>query len=214
MRKTHKNINRLPMTHIVITRMLYKSGFEERLKFFKKTLLPSLAKQKNQNFDIGVLCAPEHKKQVEDLGLIAFHRKDGSYGKKRGKYWGSRAKWDDITLEKKYDIQSNIDSDDEVSEDYIDIVQKHCVGKRSIHIHFHPVLVDWKTKEEKLIRKKHGPERGSAFYSLYQPYKKNYIYIGQDSHRNMPKYADKTILIQGHTWVNVHDNNDSTTLKS
>lgn len=202
------------MNHIVVTRLLYKEGFEERFELFQKTLLPSLEKQKNQNFDIGVLCAPEHKKRVEGLGLIAFHRKDGSYGKKRGKYWGSRAKWDDITLEKKYDIQSNIDSDDMVSEDYIDIVQKHCKGDKIIHVHFHPVLYEWKTGRIKNMNKRHGPHRGSAFYSLYQPNKENYIYIGQNSHRNMPKYADKSILIKGHSWVVIHDNNDSSSMRS
>ena len=99
--------------------------------------------------------------------------------------------------------------------DAIKIIRKSITEKKSTHIHFFPLLRNYYTGEIRKTRIKYRNTHNSAFYSLYQPDKKDYIYIGQSSHTNFSKYAEKTILIpEGHYFVNIHDSNDSSTMES
>jgi len=212
------------MKHILITRMLYAGDdpkFEERLALYKTLCLPRLKLQTEKNFDIGVLCNKAHANIFKDLGIIPFHRKDNWLGQKPDRFWSCMTKWDEIEGLEKYDIQSNLDSDDLVSSEYIKriqaAVQKEINGgfTGSLHIHFQPRLFDLHTLTDGTQKKRYDDEEGSAFYSLYQPDKENYVYVGQDSHRRMASYMDKTILIgEGYCWMNIHGGNDSTTINS
>ena len=202
---------------VVITRMLYAENdpkFQERLAIYRALCLPRLRNQSVKDFDIAVLCNRKHAKIFKRLGVIPFFLKKEWFGKvgETGK-WSAVAKWEDIEGIKKYDIQTNLDSDDLVSDKYVSAIQKRVGGKKSLHIHFQPRLFNFHTLEEKEMKTKYGKDRGSAFYSLYQPNKENYIYIGQGSHINMWKYASRSILLrEGYCWVGIHGNNDSTTM--
>jgi hypothetical protein len=204
------------LSHIVITRMLYGEDkpFFDRLKMYKKYLLKSLKNQTNKNFNVAVLCNERHRLVFVKMGIIPFYIKGGWLGQRENIYWNAKVPWNMIEGLDMYDIQSNIDSDDYVSEEYIDIIQKHCVGDKSIHIHFQPVFHQYSTGLIKEMRSVYDENNGSAFCSLYQPDKTNYIYIGQDGHRRMQMYMDKTIVIQGHCFVGIHDKNDSTTINA
>lgn len=202
--------------HVVVTRMLYKHEFDflKRLELYKKTAYTSLITQNNKNFDIAVLCNPEHDKHLISLGIIPFHRKDGHFGEKTLAGWHTFVDWSNIEGLEKYYIQSNLDSDDEVTSDYVDKVQNLLYGNKRIHLHFQPKLRDYKTKEEKEMKTKYDINRGSAFFSLYQPEEEGYIYLGCDSHRDMVKYADKSILVNGFCFVNIHADNDTSSMRS
>jgi hypothetical protein len=205
------------LTHVVITRMLYKDDgrFLKRLELYKKHLLNSLKKQRRQNFDVAVLCNRRHAEYLTELGVIPFFLKDPDNLGQRDKTWHVKVPWSEIDELEKYYIQSNIDSDDFVSDDYIQMVQHFAEGEEKLLIQFQPSLVDYKTEVIKPMRNKYDEENGSAFCSLYQPTEDNYIYIGQDGHRKMPKYANRTITIgEGYAFVGIHDDNDSTTINS
>lgn len=204
------------MKHIVVTRMLYTDNdrFFKRLELYKKYTLKSLKEQSVHNFDIAVLCNRKHKEAIRELGVIPFFVGKDNFGQ-RDKTWHCKVSWSEIEGLGKYDIQSNIDSDDWVCHKYIEKIQELSVGDKSIHIHFQPLLFNLKTQEIKAMRNRYDSNNGSAFYSLYQPDKTNYIYIGQDGHRRMQNYADKTIIIcESYAYVGIHDDNDSTTMNA
>lgn len=207
------------MTHVIITRMLYKddNDFLKRLDLYKLYLLESLKGQTNRNFDIAVLCNRKHAPIIKELGLIPFFVGEDNFGQKDST-WHCKVKWEEIEGLDKYDIQSNIDSDDYVSDNYVEKIQD-IVGKesnnKSLHIHFQPLLVDYSSGLIKKMRNVYDEKNGSAFCSLYQPNKNNYIYIGQDGHRRMQKYANKSIIIkEGYCFVGIHEDNDSTTINA
>ena len=205
------------MKHVIITRLLYPVGdrrFKKRFDMYQR-LYDSLQAQTNQNFDIAVLCNRQHAPLFHGLGVIPFFVRDNWTGQREGKYWNCKTDWDNLVGLDMYDIQSNIDSDDYVTEVYVDKIQEVCKGDESIHVHFQPMLHEYATGIIKPMKNTYDENNGSAFKSLYQPNKDNYIYIGQDGHRRMQQYAKKTILFpQGFAFVGIHDDNDSTTINA
>lgn len=207
------------MRHVVITRMLYREDepFFQRLELYKAYTLKSLREQTNQNFDIAVLCSKQHAHIFRKMDIIPFFTRSDYFGEfsQETKTWHVKVPWGEIEGLREYEIQTNLDSDDFVSSDYIEAVQELSHGDKSIHIHFQPTLVDIKTGEHKKMRNRYDDKTGSAFYSLYQPNPQEYIYIGIDGHRKMQQYADKTVFIgEGYAFVGIHDHNDSTTINS
>ena len=204
------------MTHIIISRMWYEKEEDllKRITIYESNLLPALLNQTNQDFDIGILCNEKHKEIIQNIHprIIPFFTK--KKGQRMGKFWHIHSNWEDIIGIKEYDIQTNIDSDDIVSKDFVKIIKDSITEEKRILIHFQPLLRDFFTGIVKKIRINYNEKYISPCYSLYQPDKENYVYIGQDEHPQMYKYADKIIKIpEGHYWMNIHDNNDSTTMK-
>jgi hypothetical protein len=204
------------MTHIVISRLHYRedSDLLKRIEIYKKETLPSLLSQTIQEFDIGVLCHPKHEQIIRDIHpkiIPFFTREYGKYKNKNGKkLYFQWLKWKDIWGIPKYDIQTYVSSDDVVSSVSLkkieDLVRE---SDTSLHIHFQPILRKL-NGETKRMRIGYNKNFNSGFYSLYQPDKKNYIYIGQDSHTIMSRHAEKSILVpKGYYWINIHDDNDS-----
>lgn len=207
------------MTHAIVTRMLYpdRERLDERMEIYLKHCLPRLRIQTKQGFDIVVLCNRKHRKVFEKLGIIPIFMKDNWFGQRPTKYWSAFTSYDNLEGYIKYDIQTSIDSDDMLSRDYVetveDIIKKESEGK-SLHIHFKPRFYKLSTGEEKYQDRDYGINRGTAFYSIYQPDKRNYVYVGSDSHLWMPKKFNKSIFMpEGYCWIGIHDNNDSTTMK-
>jgi hypothetical protein len=135
-------------THVVTTRMLYTDDneFYKRLELYKKYTLKSLREQTNKNFDIAVLCNRKHATTINSLNVIPFFVGKDNFGQK-DKTWHCKVPWTEIEGLDKYDIQSNIDSDDFISKEYVELIQSLSVGDKSIHIHFQPVLFNHKTGE-------------------------------------------------------------------
>jgi hypothetical protein len=206
--------------HAIITRMVYEEDdpkFEERLAIYRAMCLPRLRLQKNKNFDISVLCNKKHADIFRSLGIIPHFLKEEFYGERMPVgTWILYTPWENIEGLEKYDIQTNLDSDDLVSPDYTEKIEEE-MKKHNCKtlLSFQERLYNPHTFEEKEMRKKYHEKMPSAFYSLYQPDKTNYIYINHDSHLQMHKYAEKSIIVgEGYCWASIHGNNDSTTMNS
>ena len=210
--------------HAVITRMLYKEDdpqFEERLAIYRAFSLPRLKLQTVQDFDIIVLCNKKHSGVFKKLGLKVAFYKDGFLGHRPRGLYNSFTPFENIEGMDMYDIQTSIDSDDLVAENYIWRIRKAIEIEgydKSLHIHFQEELYNPHTLERKSMKIKYGvpPKNwGSAFYSLYQPDKKNYIFAGQETHLHISQHFEKSILIgEGYCWAMIHGSNDSTTMDS
>jgi hypothetical protein len=204
--------------------MLYEENdpvFEERLALYRTLCLPRLRLQTVKDFDILILCNEKHAKFFKELGLKTIHTRDGFLGHRPRGLYNSFTPYENIKGLDKYDIQTSLDSDDLVSDNYIWRIEKAIESEgydKSLHIFFQEELYNPHTFERKSMRIRYGvpPNNwGSAFFSLYQPNKDNYVYIGTETHLHMGKYADKSILIgEGYCWATIHGNNDSTTMNS
>lgn len=202
-------------SHIVVSRLFYKDekALRDRLLIYKETALKSLLKQEDQNFDIAILCKLEHKDIVKIHPKIIPFFSDKEMFRLSGNNF-SFFKWEDVYGIDKYDIQTNLDSDDSVSPEFTKKIQETMADKNYItHIHFQPLLRNYHTGEIKKMKLRYNESFQSMFYSIYQPNKENYIYIGQDSHSVFGKYAEESILIpEGYCWMNIHDKNSSSTM--
>lgn len=203
-------------SHIIISRLFYQDENElkERLDIYKQTALKSLLTQEDQHFDIAILCKPQHRDIIKIHPRIIpfFSDKDKIRILYNG---GTFFQWKDVYGIDKYDIQTSLDSDDSVSPEFTKKIQEVMADKKQItHIHFQPLLRDYETGEVKKMKLQYGKELQSMFFSLYQPSKDNYIYIGQDSHTVFGKYAEESILIpEGYCWLNIHSKNSGSTMK-
>ncbi len=224
---THRSSNRSlkgfkKKSHIVLTRLHYRDNdpmFDARLATYRVLTLPRLLDQEDKDFDIGVICNPAHAKIIENIHPRVQAITTTKFGTKNKKgYYSHSIHFKDIKGMKKYDIQTSIDSDDLVSPQFTAIIQEEifrATRERDIstHIHFNLNLFNLKTLEEQPIKRRYSNQLGSAFYSLYQPDKKNYIFINQVEHTRMPLLATQSIFIKDiHCHATIHDWNDSTSI--
>jgi len=212
-------------THAIIIRMHYPEGderFNWRLEYFKLMVLPRLRVQTDQNFDIAIRCHPYHAKILKELSpkIKTFQVKDESESFriiKGKKYFADFTRWDQVVGLEKYDIQSGLDSDDLVAENYIETIVKEVEKndpKKSLHISFQPGMFDAETKRWYPINIKYGTKKGSAFFSIYQPEKEKYIFAYEYSHLQLGSHFDKSLILpEGKCWASVHGHNISTNLK-
>lgn len=213
------------MTHAIIIRMHYPEGDERfgwRLGYFKDMVLPRLLVQTDQNFDIAIRCRPCHAdilralspkiKTFEVTGERESHRII-----KGKKYFVDFTSWDKVVGLEKYDVQSGLDSDDLVAENYIEMIVKEVEKndpKKSLHISFQPGMFDARTERKYPMNIKYGIKKGSAFFSIYQPNKEKYLFAYEYSHLHLGRHFDRSVLLpEGYCWASVHGHNISTTLK-
>jgi hypothetical protein len=216
--------------HIVIIRFHYEKDsprFQWRFEYFKNEVLPRLLKQTDSNFDIGIRCNEWHNELFRSLHprIIPFQiNNERVFYKKRGrgkKYFFDFCEWKDVIGLKKYDIQTGLDSDDLIADNYIETIVSEIKKfsksnpNKSLHICFQPELFNYKTKEIYSIGQTYGPRDGSAFMSMYQPDKINYHFIYERSHHYLYQLVSSTIIIpKGYCWATVHDYNESTGKKN
>lgn len=208
------------MTHILITRFhypLHDPRFRWRLAYYRSMVLPRLLQQTDQNFVIGIWCNPAHDKIFKSLSdkIIPFHVKSShiSYRQTRlKKYFYDFNSWNNVVGLEKYDIQSGLDSDDLVSLDYIETINKAFASKTErTHLSFQPLIFNAKTLTTKDMWNKYGSRHGSAFFSLFQPDKEDYHFIYETSHLRLWKFAKESITLPaGKCWATVHYINEST----
>ena len=201
------------------------SRFEWRLAYFKIMVLPRLLSQRKNDFDIAIRCNPWHAKRIEALSdrIKTFSVKKGKENFIRpedqerakpfgGQYFIDFIEWEDVVGLEKYDIQTSIDSDDLIlRDDYIDKIERECARfRQSLHLSFQPYIFELKTLRTFRCPYTYSPQRGSAFYSLYQPDKTDYKFIHHETHQFMGKFAARSITIpEGYCAFTVHDINES-----
>lgn len=193
--------------------------FEWRLNYFIKEVLPRIQNQTVQGFDICIRCNKWHKKIFEDLGLKTFTVKNEYVAykdskDKRHKYFYDFITWDKVIGLKKYDIQIGLDSDDLIENNYLEkaleVIDKNESKKESIHICFQPKFI-FINNNKRQRPPRYSTRNGSAFMVLYQPNKKNYRFIYEESHTTIIRKADKKFVLPiGYCYATCHEYNEST----
>jgi hypothetical protein len=213
------------MTHGVIIRFHYQKGdprFAWRIAYFKAMVLPRLLNQTEQNFEIAVRCNPWHENIIKGLSnkITTFRirgEEEGFRIIKDKKYFVDFAPWYKVVGMKQYDIQSGLDSDDLVARNYIETIQKivrENPKDKSLHISFQPEIFNTEKLKTYPIGQTYTRERGSAFFSIYQPNKQIYKFAYEKSHLVIGKDMQKSIIMPaGFCWASVHGHNYSTTIQ-
>jgi hypothetical protein len=213
------------MKHVVIIRMHYPRGderFKWRFKYFKRMVLPRLLAQTDQDFDIAIRCNPIHNKLFERLSqkIKTFRVLNESERYKIVKikrYFLDFAPWSDVVGLEKYQIQSGLDSDDLIAENYIETIKKEVAKydkNKTLHMSFQPGIFNADTEQKHRINIRYSEKKGSAFFSIYQPNNsREYYFAYEFSHLELGKHFDKSIILPaGFCWASVHGHNISTTL--
>jgi hypothetical protein len=182
-------------------------------------VLPRLLRQTDKDFVIAIRCYPWHSERLRKLSdrIITFSvgRESENIIKRHGKnYFHDFTRWENVVGLPKYDIQSGLDSDDLVAENYIETIRQRIEKEdknKSLHISFQPELFDLKTLRIYPIGTRYSIFKGSAFFSIYQPNKERYKFLYEKSHLVIGRDFDKSILIPaGYCWATVHNINEST----
>lgn len=208
----------------VIIRFHYDQNdkrFEWRFQYFKDHVLPCLLEQTVSNFDIAIRCNPWHADLFKELSprIIPFHVKDEhtSYKQKgRKSYFFDFIPWENVIDLPEYEIQYGLDSDDLITPDYIETLQKVIEGWKpevsTLHVSFQPELLDVKTQKVSPIGQEYSPEKGSAFMAIYQPRgTEPYRFVYEQSHLTLGSLFEKSITLpKGKCFASVHSYNEST----
>lgn len=210
------------LSHAVIIRFHYEDTdprFHWRFAYFRSVVLPRLLSQTNQNFDICIRCNIWHKKLFESLHpkIKTFHMKREvvHYKKIRNKkYFIDFIPWSEVVGLPKYDIQTTLDSDDLIREDFIERIYEEVIRNgldTSLHVHFQPKTFNLKTLDQGQFPE-YTRENGSAFAAIYQPDKGNqYMFINECSHLNLGLRMQNSVKIgEGYCWATIHYHNEST----
>ena len=213
--------------HVVIIRMHYpidSPKFDWRFSYFASMVLPRLLRQKNQDFDIAIRCNPAHADLFRSLSdrIIPFTIRPEAEGKikegyerKARRFFVDFIPWADVMGLEKYRIQTTLDSDDLLLRtDYIDKIEETFKGlKTSAHLSFQPYIFQVSTLRVFTCPIKYNRDKGSAFYSIYQPNESDYIFAYDTSHLKMSrKFKQKFFINEGYCAFSVHHANSSSYL--
>lgn len=189
------------MKHLIFTRMRFddKNLMSKYLDVTKKTLVPSLKNQTNQNFTWVLMI----RKEDED-----FLRKELNYP--------FRAVYDinefaNAAISEKFEIQTRHDCDDNMSPNYIqklqDLYEQNKDQYECTLIHCQPTQIIYQTGEIKKLGNYHD-KRTSMHLTICQKNVVHHVY--EKKHGEMWKVAQKIILLpEGYTeWI-IHENNIS-----
>jgi len=186
------------MRHLVVVRFQFEEVTPERLDLFR-VMLESLENQSDKNFQVIVFSNPEHDEIIQDLTFLHLEFIHWEMPRKKGYI----APFD---FPFNADILTRIDCDDFVSEDFIEYSNSR-YNDESVLYAFVPNKI-YKGREYRMGKKYHE-KKTPMFLSLTNPK----VFIFKESHLNMWKYADRTELVFGKAWMNVHDNNALTKMK-
>lgn len=206
------------MRHAVVIRLKYRDGeeFEWRLAFFRAVCLRSLLNQRDQSFDIVVLCNPEHEERLRSLSekIVTINMDvpisgDADYRRK-----GERNSVMPFHYDLNYDIQTRLDSDDIVMDGFTEKVLKVMDAARG------PRLACFKARRLHLdtlhIYRVHMDHRRSPFLSVYNPRRDTFIYeVGHGGWKDriLEIGGDIEVVNAGHCYQVAHGRNASTHIK-
>ena len=224
------------LTHAVIIGFHYPDSYprdklEWRFSYFRSMVLPRILRQTIQSFVIAVRTTPVFAQRFRELSdrIITFDVKPGfenwippgydpeEFEINRRRCFVDFVPWEAIEGLKQYDIQTSVDSDDLLlREDFIDRIEKECYAtppNQSLHIHFQPYIYDVPSLSFYNLPVPYDRENGSQFFSLYQPDKDGFVFVGQDSHRRIGKLMERSVIIDpGYVGFSIHWANASSSL--
>jgi glycosyltransferase involved in cell wall biosynthesis len=226
---------RLSVTHAVVVRFAYPESYprdklEWRFSYFRSMVLPRLLSQRNQRFVIAVRTAVEFAQRFRELSerIVTFCVKPGfenwipsgydprEFAEKRERHHVDFVPWEAIDGLEQYDIQTSVDSDDLIlRNDFIDRIEQECWRRpdESAHVQFQPCLFDVQSLAFYESRGQYNSENGSPVYSIYQPKKSEFVYVGQDSHLRIGKLTRRSVVVDlGYVAMSTHSSNASTHL--
>lgn len=200
--------------HAVIIRLHYSPDnpiIPWRFAFFRSMVLPRILNQTNRDFDLWIVCHPEHLNQIRDFDLNInicctpeFPHNIGSVKKN----------FNDIMPH--YEIQTSMDSDDLVSLMYIARIKEEVnkTPNEKIVISFQPYKLDLLTMKRYKMWERYGPIKCSMFHSLYQPDLKDYDSILNFDHSFISDYIKNIVTIpEGYCDMTIHNSNWMTALE-
>lgn len=204
------------MRHAIIIRLKYNDceEFEWRLSFFHALCLRSLLRQKDQNFDILVLCNPEHSERIKSLShkIKVFHHDVPIAGDPDYRRKGEKNSVMPFKYDLDYEIQTRIDSDDIVSKGFTDIIRKSFKRNPKL-LCFKPMRFHLDTLKKYYT---YDNYKRSMFLSVYNPDKDSFIYeVGHCSwqHKIKEMGGQIEIIKFGYCYQVIHDFNASTGIR-
>lgn len=202
------------LRHAVIVRLHYQPGdlrFGWRLAFFRSMVLPRLASQTCQDFEIWVICHPHHVQEIENLenlqarGLSDFPGLSG---------WKDSQELAEALP--RFDIQTALDSDDLVSLDYIARIQEE-VGKRlgrTLVLSFQPYKLNLLDLRRYKMWERYHERQCSMFWTLYIPAGQEYRSVIEFDHSFAWKWCSNVVTIpEGYCDMTIHGANMETGLE-
>lgn len=210
------------MKHIVVTRFYYadKNIMMNRLSIMKNILVPCLQKQTNQNFKWAIWCNPEHvwvlRKELDypfELVLLGEDEMDCLSKRCNIPKLPEKSHYSLYIKDEGVNIQTNHDSDDWMSDNYIDVIQSYY--KRYIQDHNKFLLYAQHDRyiydtEERLPMPFRGNDKlTTAMLSLCMV-ENDGTSIFSARHNKMWKHVDKVVeLPDGMVSYTIHDWNMS-----
>ncbi|MDD5469311.1 MAG: hypothetical protein PHO92_00710 [Candidatus Peribacteraceae bacterium] len=216
--------------HVVVIRFHFPENhpnFMWRFQYFAAVTLPAIRRQSFKDFDLAIWCNSWHENLFKSLdqSIITFgingyyldYAKLKNFSKIVRGLHVDHVPWGAVRGLGKYEIQTAIDSDDLMIDTfYLEKTREVLVGSGTAHVCFAPLIFDLATLRTYTCRLQYSTERGSAFYSLYQPEDRwgNYVFAYEDSHLRIGQMMDRRIFVSDNRYVAVtcHDKNDSTNL--
>ena len=201
------------LRHAVIIRMHYQPGdpkFAWRLAFFRSMVLPRLLTQTCQDFEIWVVCHPEHVHEVETLGNVHVVGLPGfsSLG-----MWTSQDLGDALP---RFDLQTALDSDDLVTLNYIDRIREE-VGQRlgqKLIVSFQPYKLYLPEVRRYVMWERYYEQQCSMFWTLYTPPGEEYRSVLEFDHSFAWKWCPNVVTIpEGYCDMVIHGGNMETGLE-
>jgi hypothetical protein len=225
----------LSVTHAVVVRFDYPDSYprdklEWRFSYFRSMVLPRLLSQRNQRFVIAIRTAGEFAQRFQQLSerIVTFAVKPGfenwvppgynpgEFVEKRKRYFVDFVPWEAVDGLEQYDIQTSVDSDDLIlRNDFIDRIEKECwrAPNESAHVQFQPCFFDVQSLAFYECPRRYSSENGSPVYSLYQPNKGDFVYVGQESHLRIATMMRRAVVVElGYVAMSTHSSNASTHL--
>lgn len=206
------------MNTAVYIRLKYNDGpeFEWRLSFFHVMCLRSLLAQKDQNFDIVVLCNPEHKDCIESLSskIKTIHKEIPISGDPDYKRKGEKNSVMPFGYKVDYDTCIRLDSDDMVSRDFIGAIRKRVKGADKITLlAFKPIKFELSSLR---LYYNYMNYSKSMCLALYNPDRDVFIY--DRGHRQYDKLVKRRggevhVMKFWYYFQTIHGNNASSDIK-
>lgn len=184
------------MSKAIIIRLYHNNEADQRWRYhyFASCVLPRLQAQTINDFDICILSPPHWHERLKELdSRIKPFTIDGFQMATHGNFTYDMTEGLD-----KYELQVRLDSDDLVSPDFMEIIDR-----TEGNVSFQPELFLLDKLRVKRMNHRYGPDKPSCFLAV-----KGYeecIY-----HKVFLRF-NATLIPEGHAFVTIHDRNRGTT---
>jgi len=203
------------LNHAIIIRLHYPPSdllFTWRLAFFREFVLPRLLFQTNSDFEIWVICHPEHANLMTKIHPKIHVCPFPHFPKNSG---FSKSNYNEMMPH--FDIQTSLDSDDLVSQDYVEKIKQEVSLSldKPLVLSFQPYKLALITmKKYRMWERYYEFGRCSMFYSLYLPKTEIYECIYNFDHSFITDYYKNIVHVpEGYCDMVIHGGNWMTDLK-